>query len=77
MKVLSQTGPHGQLCCLDKTQIQLSVQLLEPMPWYMRRYNWMVAGVTGLSKFQVIINVLCIYGEIRGLMETLEDVTEE
>lgn len=74
---MSQTGPHGQLCCLGKIQIQLSMQQLELMPWCMHHYNWMVAGITGLSKFQVIIYILSIYGEIRGLMETLEDVTEE
>jgi len=39
----------------------------------------MIAGVTGLSRLQikVIIHVLSLYGDVRGLMEILEDTTEE
>ena len=34
LKVMSQTSPPGHLSSLAKTQIQLLLQQLEPMPWY-------------------------------------------
>lgn len=61
LKVLS---PPGHFCCLNKAQIHFLLQELEPMSWYTHWYSWMVAGITGLRKFQ--IKLICLVHVWRG-----------
>lgn len=49
------------------------------MPCYMHWYCLMDADITGISRFQlkVIIHVLSIHRKVRGLMETMENITDQ